>query len=144
MAHDMRWKVLALGVMAALAFGPAMAQDVQDAKSSPDARSVIERQLDAFSRGDAEGAYAEAAPAIKTIFGDPGTFMTMVQERYAPVYRHRSVEFGPAKTGADTIEQFATFVDQNDQVWNALYRLARQPDGQWLILSCTLIRSESV
>lgn len=144
MAQGIQSNVLALGVMAALWFGPATAQDAQDAKGSPAARSLIERQLDAFSRGDAEGAYAEAAPTIKMLFGDSATFMTMVREHYAPVYRHRSVEFGRAKTEGDTIEQAATFVDENGEVWTAVYGLTRQPDGQWLISSCRLIKAESV
>ena len=141
MAGDMRTKALALGLIANLAFGAAMAQETQDAKGSPEARSLIERQLDAFSRDDAPAAYAEAAPPITAMFGDPDAFMSMVREHYAPVYRHRSVDFGPARTVADTIEQEVTFVDQDDEVWKALYRLTRQPDGQWLISGCTLIRS---
>jgi len=141
MAGGLRMKALALGVLASLAFGPAMAQETQDAKGSPEARSLIERQLDAFSHNDAPAAYAEAAPSITAMFTDPDTFMSMVRQHYAPVYRHRSVDFGPAKTDADTIEQEVTFVDQDDEVWKALYRLTRQPDGKWLISGCTLIRS---
>jgi Domain of unknown function (DUF4864) len=137
-----RAKVLALGAMIAVAVGPALAQDATDGKSSPEARSLIERQLDAFAHDDAGGAYAEAAPGITAMFGDPDSFMTMVRQHYAPVYRHRSVEFGPAKINADTIEQEATFVDENDEVWAALYRLDRQPNGTWLISGCTLIRSD--
>lgn len=142
MAGDMRTSVLAFGVAAALMLGPAMAQTTQDAKGSPEARVLIERQLDAFARDDAPAAYAEAAPSITAMFTDPETFMSMVRETYAPVYRHRSVEFGPAKADADTIEQAVTFVDRSDQVWKALYRLTRQPDGKWLISGCTLIMSD--
>jgi hypothetical protein len=142
MAPYMRTKILAFGVMAALMFGPAMAQDTQDAKGSSDARTLIERQLDAFAHDDAPAAYAEAAPSITAMFPDPDAFMSMVRERYAPVYRHRSVDFGPSKTDADTIEQAVTFVDQDDRVWKALYRLTRQPDGKWLISGCTLVMSE--
>jgi hypothetical protein len=142
MDGDMRTKALALGVTAALTFGSVLAQETPDAKGSPEARSLIERQLDAFSHDDAPAAYAEAAPAITAMFGDPDTFMTMVRQHYAPVYRHRSVDFGPAKIDADTIEQAVTFVDDNEQVWKALYRLTRQPDGTWLISGCTLIMSD--
>ena len=60
----------------------------------PEVRVLIEKQLDAFARDDAEGAYALAAPGIKAIFPDSDTFMEMVRNSYAPVYRHRSVEFG--------------------------------------------------
>jgi hypothetical protein len=47
-------------------------------------------------------------------------FMYMVQRRYAPVYRHRSFEFGEA--------------------WEALYTLEQQPDGNLKIIGCMLIK----
>jgi hypothetical protein len=141
MAGELRTTALALCTMAAVMFGPAVAQETQNANGSPDARALIERQLDAFAHDDGPGAYAEAAPSIAAIFPDADAFMAMVRQRYAPVYRHRSVDFGPARTEADTIEQGVTFVDQNDQVWKALYQLTRQPGGKWLISGCTLIKS---
>jgi hypothetical protein len=131
---------MALGAIATLMFGTAWAQDAPDAKGSPEARALIERQLDAFSRDDAPAAYAEAAPGIKAIFPDADTFMAMVREGYTPVYRHRSVEFGPAEQDGDSIEQEATFVDQDGQAWQALYQLTRQPDGTWLISACSLLK----
>ena len=119
-----------------------MAQEARDPKGSADARALIERQFDALARDDAPGAYAEAAPNITAIFPDADAFLAMVRQRYAPVYRHRSVEFGAAAIGADTIEQVVTLVDPDDEVWKALYRLTRQPDGTWRISGCTLIRSD--
>jgi Domain of unknown function (DUF4864) len=139
MTGTIRTRILAACAMAMLLIGPALAQD---AKGSTDARALIERQLDAFAHDDAPAAYAEAAPGITAMFTDPNTFMTMVREQYAPVYRHRSADFGPAKADADTIEQAVTFVDQNDQVWKALYKLTRQPDGKWLISGCSLVMSD--
>jgi hypothetical protein len=121
MANHLQRRILAIGVAALLA-GPALAQDD---KTSPDARALIERQLDAFAHDDASAAYAFAAPGIKAIFPDANIFMSMVRGQYAPVYRHRSVEFGAAKVDGDTIEQSATFVDGDSQVWTALYTLAR-------------------
>jgi hypothetical protein len=140
MLCELRTIILALGAMAALLVGRAAAQDAQDAQGSSEARALIERQLDAFSRDDAVAAYAEAAPAIKAIFPDADTFMAMVRNGYTPVYRHRSVEFGPAKRDGNTIEQEATFVDQDGQAWEALYQLTRQPDGTWLISACSLLK----
>jgi Domain of unknown function (DUF4864) len=139
MAYRLQQMILAISIAAALVCGPALSQD---AKSSPDARALIERQLDAFAHDDAPAAYAFAAPGIKAMFTDPGVFMSMVRQQYTPVYHHRSVEFGAAQVGADQIEQAVTFVDDNGQVWKALYKLARQPDGQWLITGCALIKSD--
>jgi len=139
MAGILRTGVFGLGAMAFLLIGPALADD---AKPSPDARALIERQFDALAHNDAPAAYAFAAPGIKAIFPDPNVFMTMVRTQYTPVYHHRSVEFGPAQSEADSIAQAVTFVDDDNQVWKALYKLARQPDGSWLITGCSLIKSD--
>ena len=139
MANKVSGNIISIGLWLALLGHPAVAQD---AKTSPDARALIERQLDAFAHDDAPAAYAFAAPGIKAMFTDPGVFMSMVRQQYTPVYHHRSVEFGTAQVGSDQIEQAVTFVDDNGQVWKALYKLARQPDGQWLITGCALIKSD--
>jgi hypothetical protein len=107
----------------------------------PEARALIERQLDAFAHDDAEGAYALAAPGIHAIFSDSETFMAMVREKYAPVYRHHSVEFGTFAQDGDKIEQALTIVDEDNDVWKAIYYLARQPDGTWRTTGCLLTKS---
>jgi hypothetical protein len=78
---------------------------------------------------------------LKTAFSDPDVFMTMVRGQYAPVYRHRSVEFGAMAIDGDNVSQVLTIIDNDNQVWKALYKLARQPDGKWLISGCLLIKS---
>ena len=109
--------------------------------AQPEARALIEQQLDAFARDDAEGAYALATPGIKAIFTDSETFMAMVRQGYAPVYRHRSVEFGTFVEDGDKIEQSLTIVDEDNNVWNAIYYLERQPDGTWRTNGCLLTKS---
>jgi hypothetical protein len=128
-----------LGLMVLFSAAPAAADD--DSTAAPKARALIERQLDALARDDAPGAYALAAPAIKTKFPNPDVFLAMVRDKYAPVYRHRSIEFGEAEDDGDRISQVLTIVDNDNKVWKALYELARQPDGTWLITGCVLIRA---
>ena len=106
-----------------------------------EARALIERQLDAFAHDDAEGAYALAAPGIRMLFPDSETFVAMVRQGYAPVYRHRSVEFGAFAEDGDKIEQSLTIVDEDNNVWNAIYYLERQPDGTWRTNGCLLTKS---
>jgi hypothetical protein len=137
--HSFTRIVSLLGLLALLSAAPALADDA--GADHPEVRALIERQLDAFAHDDAAGAYALAAPTLKTIFSDPDIFMGMVRTRYAPVYRHRSVEFGQLDVNGDNISQIVTLVDQDNQVWKALYKLARQPDGSWLINGCLLIKS---
>ena len=123
------------------AFSTSSALADESANGGQAARALIERQLDAFAHDDAAAAYALAAPGIKTIFPDPDDFIAMVRKQYGPVYRHRSVEFGEAEVDGDTASQIVTLIDGDNVVWKALYKLARQTDGQWLISGCVLIKS---
>jgi hypothetical protein len=116
------------------------AAGAQTAQSAPDARAAISSQLDAFDRDDAASAYGLVTPDLKLTFTDPDSFMKLVRDHYAPVYRRRAVNFGDAKVDGDTIAITATLVDGDNQVWTALYELVRQADGQWLINSCRLLR----
>jgi hypothetical protein len=105
------------------------------------AQSVIRSQEQAFSRDDAAAAFSHAAPAIQEIFGDPDTFMGMVRGGYAPVYRHRSFEFGEAKVADGKIAQRVDIVDDDGVAWQALYTLERQPDGSLKITGCSLLKA---
>ena len=132
-------KILGAGAVAmTLLIGTASAEDLTAASS----RAIIERQLDAFERDDAEAAYALAAPTIKQMFGDADQFMTMVRDHYAPVYRHRSVEFGAFAESGDEASLQATLVDNDNVVWTALYSFRRVPNGDWLISGCVLVRAD--
>ena len=130
--------VLMVAFFAIFSIAPAPAGE-----AGADARAVIERQLDAFARDDAGAAYALAAPGIKEIFTDSGTFMSMVRSKYAPVYHHRHAEFGDFSSDGDNASQILTLIDDDNVVWTALYKLGRQPDGSWLITGCLLIKAEA-
>ena len=101
-------------------------------------QSVIRSQEEALSRDDAAAAYTFAAPGIKSLFPSPDIFMTMVRSAYAPVYRHRSFEFGEAKTSEGKIVQEVQIVDADGAAWEALYTLEPQPDGSLKISACVL------
>jgi Domain of unknown function (DUF4864) len=116
----------------------ASAEELTAARS----RVIIERQFEAFERDDGEAAYALAAPTIKEIFGDADHFMAMVRDHYAPVYRHRSVEFGAFKESGDQASLEATLVDNDNVVWTARYSLSRETNGDWLISGCVLVKAD--
>lgn len=61
-------------------------------------REVIEAQIEAFRRDDAEGAFALATPGIRATFGSAENFLAMVRNTYAVVYRPASVAFDAPKT----------------------------------------------
>ena len=114
---------------------PARADDVAAAQN------VIRSQEQAFARDDAAAAWSHAAPAIQELFQRPEIFMQMVQQGYAPVYRHRSFEFGEAKAAGGQIAQRVHIVDDNGEAWEALYTLERQADGSFRITGCSLLKA---
>jgi hypothetical protein len=105
------------------------------------AQSVIRSQEQAFSRDDPAAAYSHAAPAIQGIFPDAETFMAMVRNSYAPVYRHKSFEFGEARAADGKIAQRVHILDVDGVPWEALYTLELQPDGSLKITGCMLLKA---
>ena len=126
----------AIALLAALLLTVAHAGDNVAA-----AQSVIRAQEQAFSRDDAAAAYSYAAPAIHGLFPQADSFMSMVRRSYAPVYRHRSFEFGEARVEGGWIAQRVHIVDENGDGWEALYTLERQADGTLKITGCTLLKT---
>ena len=114
---------------------PAAADDVAAAQS------VIRAQEQAFASDDAAAAYSHAAPSIRQIFPQADIFMNMVQQGYPPVYRHRSFEFGEARSAGGQIAQRVHIVDTNGEAWEALYTLEQQPDGSLKITGCSLLKA---
>lgn len=105
------------------------------------AQKVIRSQVEAFSRDDAAAAYSHAAPAIQEMLPQANMFMAMVRGSYAPVYRHKSFEFGEARAADGKIAQRVRIVDAEGVPWEALYTLELQPDGSLRISGCTLLKA---
>jgi Domain of unknown function (DUF4864) len=105
------------------------------------AQGVIRAQMEAFSRDDAAAAYSHAAPTIREIFPQADIFMSMVRNSYAPVYRHKSFDFGEARIADGTIAQRVYIVDADGIPWEALYTLELQPDGSVKITGCVLLKA---
>ena len=68
------------------------------------------------------------------MFGDADHFLAMVRKDYAPVYRHRSVDFGEFAEHGDEASLAATLVDNDNVEWTALYSLRKEANGDWLDL----------
>jgi hypothetical protein len=131
----MRTAVLLVTLLLGL---PAPAPAADDVAA---AQRVISSQAEAFSRDDAAAAYSYAAPAIREMFPQADIFMFMVQNAYAPVYRHKSFEFGEARVADDQVAQRAHIVDANGEAWEALYTLEREADGSLKIVGCVLLKA---
>ncbi len=130
----MRIAALLVAIMIILRCRSACAADVTAAQG------VIRAQEQAFARDDAAAAYSHAAPAIREIFPAPDIFMSMVQNGYAPVYRHKSFEFGESRSEGNWISQHVHIIDANGEAWEALYTLEQQADGSYKITGCSLLK----
>ena len=128
----------ALFLLAALLI--SLAAPARAADDVAAAQGVIRSQVEAFSRDDAAAAYSHAAPAIQEIFPQADIFMSMVRNSYAPVYRHKSFDFGEARVSDGTIAQRVHIVDADGVSWEALYTLEVQPDGRVKITGCVLLK----
>jgi hypothetical protein len=131
----MRGLVLLAALLIGLGASACAADDVAAAQS------VIRAQEQAFGRDDPAAAYSHAAPAIQGIFPDAETFMAMVRNSYAPVYRHKSFEFGEARTADGKIAQRVHILNADGVPWEALYTLEVQPDGSLKITGCVLLQA---
>jgi hypothetical protein len=131
----MRARVLLTAFLLSLASPARAADDVAAAQT------VIRSQVEALGRDDAATAYSFAAPAIRDMFPQADIFMDMVRQSYAPVYRHKSFEFGEARVSGGQIAQRVHIIDAEGVPWEALYTLEQQPDGSVKIIGCVLLKA---
>jgi hypothetical protein len=131
----------ALILLVALLVGVVAGAPARAADDVADARATIRAQAEAFGRDDATAAYGYAAPGIQGMFPQADVFMDMVRGRYAPVYRHKSFEFGDGKVADGNIVQQVHIIDADGVPWEALYTLERQPDGSLKITGCVLLKA---
>jgi hypothetical protein len=131
----MRRFALLFGFLVALG-PPAVADDDVAA-----AQAIIRSQVEAFSRDDAAAAYAYAAPEIRNLYPEADAFLGMVQHSYAPVYRHKSFEFGDGRAADGQIALKVHIVDSDGVPWEAIYTLERQSDGSLKITGCMLLKT---
>lgn len=103
-------------------------------------RQIIDSQIAAFNRDDAEGAYQFASPGIKTIFPTAEIFMAMVRRGYPPVYRAKVYSFDEVAMMDGRILQPVRITLPEGGTVVALYTMERQSDGSWRIAGCTLVR----
>jgi hypothetical protein len=123
------------------AFLLSLASPARAADDVAAAQTVIRSQVEALGRDDAATAYSFAAPAIRDMFPQADIFMDMVRRSYAPVYRHKSFEFGEARVSDGQIAQRVHIIDAEGVPWEALYTLEEQPDGSVKIIGCVLLKA---
>jgi Domain of unknown function (DUF4864) len=121
-----------------LAGAASRAADVGD-EDRAQIKSVIERQLAAFARDDADAAFGFASPGIQRQFGSADTFMAMVRSDYRAVYRPRSVSFGALEHVENNLVQIVDLIGPGGEGMRALYIMERDSNGAWRINGVSLV-----
>jgi Domain of unknown function (DUF4864) len=84
-------------------------------------RTVIHRQIDAFRRDDAHGAFALVSPNLQQAFGTISvSFLDLLV------------------LGSDVVQPLQV-TDRAGAVWVAYYAMQRQKDGSWRTHGCRLV-----
>jgi hypothetical protein len=123
---------------------PVRAQAI-DATDAQAIEQVIDSQLKAFAADNGAEAYGFAAPIVRQIFPDPGTFMAMVKRGYLPVYRNKSYDFGESFVdGQGRPSQRVLITGLDGKRHEAVYTMEKQADGSWKIAGCYLLEVPSV
>ena len=118
----------------------AAAQPALTSADVSEIRGVIHRQIDAFRRDDAQGAFALVSPGVQQAFGTPERFLDTVRLSYSAVYRPTSVAFLELVVmGGDVVQQIQV-TDRSGAVWVAYYAMQRQQDGSWRTNGCHLVQ----
>jgi uncharacterized protein DUF4864 len=124
-----------------VAFLIALASPVRAGDDVATAQAIIRSQVEALGRDDAATAYSYAAPEIQGMYPQADIFLGMVQRSFAPVYRHKSFEFGAARVADGKIAQQVHIIDADGMPWEALYTLELQLDGSVKITGCVLLKA---
>lgn len=98
-------------------------------------QTMIEEQIRAFLKDDADTAYSFAAPGIKAMYPDKDVFFAMVKKSYEPVYHPGNYAFGRSRSIDDDalIYQEVLISSRDGKDWTEIYQVARQPDGSYKI-----------
>ena len=125
--------VLLPGVSAAL-------ESAVSAADMSEIRGVIHRQIDAFRRDDAHGAFALVSPGVQQAFGTPERFLDTVRMAYRAVYRPSALSFLELVVMSGDVVQPVQVTDRSGAVWVAYYAMQRQRDGSWRTNGCHLVQ----
>lgn len=105
-------------------------------------RAVVEGQLGAFARDDANKAFSYAAPNVRDAVGTAANFMAMVRNSYPVIYRPASVGFLKPEGKNDQVIQRVQMTDASGNSWLAIYSLERQKNRLWRITGCVVVENK--
>ena len=133
-------KALFFSIAALLPIAAGAATDHVTPDDLVEIRGVIHRQIDAFRRDDARGAFALASPGVQQAFGTPERFLDTVRMAYRAVYRPSALSFLELVVIGGEVVQPVQVTDRSGAVWVAYYAMQRQKDGSWRTSGCHLVQ----
>ncbi len=133
-------RLLRFAWIALIAFAApaAPAAEQVSAHDLAEIRAVIERQIDAFRRDNAQEAFALVSPGIQRAYGTAQRYLDVVRTAYRPVYRPASVAFRELWVLEGEVVQQLLVTDRSGKVWRVFYPMQRQKDGSWRTNGCQL------
>ena len=141
MNHFLKRAFLFAAFVAFQALMPAHAQ-VRSAKDEQAVQAVVQSQLAAFAKDDADKAFSYATPELRKTIGSASAFMAMVKGSYPVVYRPASVAFLKAEGSGDEVIQKVQMLDASGTSYLAVYSLQRQKDKTWRISGCVVVENK--
>ena len=105
-------------------------------------RSIISEQLDALRTHDPERALACATPKRRR-HGTPGHFMETIARTFPQLIHVERALFGEIRWVEDYAAQPVQVICSDGSSTQAVYLLAQQPDGTWLIDGCVCASASS-
>jgi Domain of unknown function (DUF4864) len=132
---------LTLALLVSQAFAPLHAGTIK-AGDEKLVLAVVQGQLAAIAKDDADKAFSYAAPNVRQSVGSAAEFMTMVRRGYPVVYRPSSVAFLKPEGRGDKAVQRVHMTDARGKSWLAVYSLQRQKDKLWRITGCAVAESK--
>ena len=105
-------------------------------------QTVVQSQLEAFAKDDADKAFSYAAPELRKSFGTASVFMAMVKGSYPVVYRPASVAFLKPESLGDDAVQRVQMLDASGTPYLAVYSMQRQKDKTWRISGCVVVENK--
>ncbi len=89
-------------------------------------RAVIERQIEALRRDDANAAFAQMAPRLKEKFGDGDAYLRVIHAQFPAILNARIVSFGDLRETSFGTAQAVNLSSGSGEQWLAFFLMDRQ------------------
>lgn len=106
--------------------------------------TLIESQMDAIKKRDAEAAYALTTGTFHKKYDTAGEFLTGMRFHFRPLYNHESFRFldqSETQTGA-LIQRLEVDYSHGTTPTVVIYRLQRDDAGEWRIDSFSIVDTD--